>query len=295
MAEAQAQARVSPAEAAGSTALLVAAHARASAALRAQTLGMLSHLWLNLGTWHRSDVPRFVPQATRIVDAAQRHMASLTTAYLRRYGDLHGLHVPSPTAPLDVRNGVDKATEYERPFVEVWTALKDGKDLPEAVQQGQNRVENLAATDLQLAKTHTAREVMGKTPGVVGYRRVLEGTYSCGLCIVASTIRYHKGDLMPVHPGCDCGVEEIIGDKDPGRLINAGLLEDVHAAVKEKFGADSTAARKIPGVYNGKGDPTMYRDVIIVHHDGEIGPVLGVRGQDWTGPSDLKTTAPTGG
>ena len=155
------------------------------------------------------------------------------------------------------------------------------------MKAGQERLDSLAATDLQLAKTHTAQQALSRDARVVGYRRVLEGTYSCGLCIVASTQRYRKAELMPVHPGCDCDVVPIYGDRDPGRLINAGALADVHAAVKDRFGVDSEAARAIPRIYDGKGDPTLYRDVIVTHNHGEIGPVLGVRGQDFTGPADL--------
>lgn len=37
---------------------------------------------------------------------------------------------------------------------------------------------------------------------------------------------------------------------------------------------------------SGKG-AINYRDIIITHDHGELGPVLAVRGQDFTGPSDI--------
>jgi len=274
--------------AAAGTAILIAANARATQALRQRTLDLLNALWRGLGTWHRPDAERFAPQAAGIVAQAQLQMSHLTAAFLQAYAERLGTHIAaaSLTDLTDLRK-VDPLEEYARPFVDVWTALKDGKGLPDAVQAGQERLDNLAATDVQLAKTHTAQRALASDARIVGYRRVLEGTYSCGLCIVASTQRYHKAELMPVHPGCDCDITPIYGDHDPGRLLNAGTLADVHDAVRRRFGADSSAARAIPGIYNGKGDPTLYRDAIITHDHGEIGPVLGVRGQDFTGPSDL--------
>jgi hypothetical protein len=137
----------------------------------------------------------------------------------------------------------------------------------------------MAATDLQLAKTQTAQATFLATGNhIVGYRRVLEGPHSCGLCVVASTRLYHRSDLMPIHPNCDCSVFPVVSsDRDPGPLLNAGTLADVHSAIAAAFGADSTAARAIPGLMNGEHKPALYRDVLIEHHHGEIGPVLGVR------------------
>lgn len=286
---AQAPDRPNPVELAGSTSWLVAANSRATAQLRSTTLDMLRRLWASLGTWHRPDVERFTPSAAAILDAAQQHMGSLTAAYLTRYAELRGEHLSvTPVVDLaELRGGVDRATELERPFVDVWTALRDGKPLDVAVQQGGKRLDDIAGTDLQLAKTHTAKAALGSDERIVGYRRVLEGPSSCGLCIVSSTLRYHREDLMPVHPGCDCDVEPIYGTHDPGRLINAGRLEDVHAAIDDTFGTSSSAARLIPGVYDDKRKPVNYRDVIITHEHGEIGPVLGIRGQDFTGPGDI--------
>jgi hypothetical protein len=130
-----------------------------------------------------------------------------------------------------------------------------------------------AATDLQLAKTHSSRFVLGGKDHVVGYRRVLEGRKSCGLCIVASTQRYHKDDLMPIHGHCDCGVEPIFGDADPGQVVDTSTLEGVHAAIEERFGVSDRSGR----------DPVDFRQVLVTHEHGELGPVLAVKGQQFTG------------
>jgi hypothetical protein len=117
----------------------------------------------------------------------------------------------------------------------------------------------------------------------VGYRRVLEGAYSCGLCILASTQRYHKQDLMPVHPGCDCSVAPIIGTQDPGRTINDQMVLDVHAAIQDRFGTSEPGGRGI----RTADDLVDYRDLLITHEHGEIGPVLARRGDHFEGPSEV--------
>ncbi|MCW2901902.1 MAG: hypothetical protein JWO67_4167, partial [Streptosporangiaceae bacterium] len=190
-----------------------------------------------------------------------------------------------------VRNGANPVDVYGRPFNLVWRELADLPREPgsidKAIQDGLDRAVQTAVTDVQLTKTHTSQQVIQRTRGIAGYRRVLEGAYSCGLCIVDSTQRYHKKDLLPIHPGCDCSAAEIYADEDPAAAVNEYLLGDIHAAIAERFGASSPSAREIPGALNGKGQPLMYRDVIIVHQHGELGPILGVRGQDFTGLNDL--------
>lgn len=268
---------------------LQAAYAQQTQQLRNVTVAALVAAWLGLQSWRDPDIERFLQRAEPILAASLRRMSATTAWYLTRsLRDLTGRTRPVPTPQLEYpRGGVDPATVYARPFRDVWTAIADGKPLEQAVQDGQRRLENLAQTDLQLAKTHTAREVLAREDDIVGYRRVLEGAYSCGLCIVASTVRYHKADLMPIHPGCDCGIEPIHGDHDPGRTIDAQRLVDVHDAVHDRFGRDSPAAREIRGALNDKGEPVLYRDVLITHEHGELGPVLSVRGQKFTGPADV--------
>lgn len=271
---------------------LLAAYQASGVALRANVVAMLLNLWRNLGSWRNQDIERFVTQAVRIVQAGQQHTASLTVAQLVRASELAG-HSLSPTVPIAIAvsaRNVDPNIEYERPFHDVWRALGNGDDLQTAVDAGGQRLQTLAETDLQLAKTHTAREKLATNTNVVGYRRQLEGAYSCALCIVASTRMYHKAELMPIHPACDCSVDPIFGGEKTAVVLDPEILTNAHDAVAQRFGADSTAARRIPGAFKGNGDPLLYREVLITHEHGEIGPVLGIRGQHFTGP-DLVTSS----
>src|SRR3546814_20241866 len=89
--------------------------------------------------------------------------------------------------------------------------LSAGGSLAEAVRAGGNRLRSIAATNLQLAKTHTAAR-MGRAPF---YRRVLTGAENCALCVLASTQRDRLWDLLPLHPGVACNVEETIAANPP--------------------------------------------------------------------------------
>jgi hypothetical protein len=79
---------------------------------------------------------------------------------------------------------------------------------------------------------------------------------------VASTQRYHKGDLLPIHPGCDCGEMPLYGTDDPGQIINQQRLDATHEAVEARFGEFDRSAREID-----------YRNIMVADH-GEMGPVL---------------------
>lgn len=262
-------------------------------ALRSRVLGYISRSWGSLDSWREADIDRFVRAVAPAVTGGQRQVAALTDGYLAAVESaITGLPVRPVGVPADLVTdetirGVAVEDVYARTGPEVWTALSEGDTLPAAVEGGLRRALSMAASDLQLAKTHASRHILGQKDHVVGYRRALTGRKSCGLCVVASTQRYHKQDLMPCHPGCGCSVVPIVGDRDPGHVLDAAQLEQAHQAINDRFGAFNSGARDIPGVANPDGTPTQYRDVLVVHHHGELGPVLGVRGQHFTGPSDL--------
>lgn len=270
----------------------IAAYAQIVEQVRQRVIDFLTHLWRTMGSYHKSDVDTLTEQVVPVVLAGQRQVASLTDAYLSSlYGHMTG--EPSPpsgdglaaVAAYDVlREGKTPEDVYERPFIEVWAALKNGKSLDEAVQLGEQRLQNLAATDMQLAKTHASRAVLSGQERIVGYRRVLEGSYSCGLCILASTQRYHKEELMPLHNFCDCGTAPIFGNQDPGQVLNEQLVVDVHQAVADRLGKSNASGR-----LSQKGGKTLdYRQIVVTHQHGEIGPVMAIRGQHFDGPAQVK-------
>lgn len=283
-------------------ALIVQTYAQAVAATRARVLAYLLGLFGRLGDYSHPE--NFVPTAVSAVDGGQRVTAALTAAYLSQlYGLLSGDTSAPATIPIagmtdQALRGVGADEVYRRPFVTLWTDLSTGKPLADALSNAARRLDTLVQTDLQLATTHTARNVLAQQPKVVGYRRVLSGSgHHCGLCILASTQRYHISDLMPIHPNCACTVMPVIGTHDPGRSINSAVLttgdplgqtphgvniygpdsalelgdlvKPVHDAIRERFGHSSASG-------SGRID---YRHVMLTHEHGELGPVLTVKDQ----------------
>lgn len=245
-------------------------------------LAKMTRSWSGLGSWRSADVAAFQKAALPVLLAGERQVASLTTTYLERlYRDIAD---EASRVKLDfdevtgaALRGVDPSTVYERPFVQTWTALSDGVPFDEALQRGTNRLESLVKTDLQLARTHTARAVTAQQPGISYTIRVPIGEYNCALCLVAATQRYRKKNLLPIHPGCDCLVKTVKADFDPGQVIDEARLNAIHDAVEAALGTSDRSARAVD-----------YRKLIIQHTHGEIGPVLGFKGQRFTGPTDIR-------
>lgn len=238
---------------------LSAAHERAMRDIRLRTANAATRLWervapiddLALAEWLRGVQP--------IVMAGQRRAAATTDAYLAAYlSTVTG----EPTAPIgvtgvfgaDVRDGVPPSIVYERPVVTVRNALSQGLAAIRALEIGRARMQATVQMDVALTQRAAAREVFTRDERVVGYRRVPDGS-ACELCLLASTQRYHSEDLMPIHNRCGCSVEPIVGDRDPGQVIDREVLGRLKAD-------DIEGARQIADVR-----------LRIADH-GELGPVL---------------------
>lgn len=252
--------------------------ANALKGVRLHTLAAVQAAWRQLDLYYAVDTDRFAETVAPIIGGGQRATATLMQTYLSAY--VGGNNVPTvdlnDVSGAAVRNGANPIGVYQRAGKEVAKYLATGHTLDDAIEAGLRRALGTAATDLQLSKTWTARSMFTRMPGVVGYRRVPTGAETCGLCIVASTQRYHKANLMPIHPGCDCMVLPIIGTRDPGQTLDEQTLASAHDAIRERFGDID---------YGGRAPD--YRKVLITHEHGEIGPVIGVRGQHFTGPDDI--------
>lgn len=282
-------------------ALTAAQYTTLVGAVKRQVLAYLAAHWNSLKSWRDEDAELFARQAVPIVTGGQQQVSALTDAYLdQMYEHLAGEpapHVGTPLADVTgaaVRDGADPIDVYQRPFEQVWWKLSQGLSLQDAVKAGADRLNVLGATDMQLAATHTAQQALVRQPHVVGYRRILTNPKACGLCILASTQRYHRANLMPIHPRCDCAVAPIIGESDPGRVINSAMLTTgsmpvrangktadiygsdhlidlgdlgpaVHKAIRDTFGRSAANGRSID-----------YRKVVLVTHHDETGPTLTV-------------------
>ena len=117
---------------------------------------------------------------------------------------------------------------------------------------------------MQLAKVRASRQSMRGYPEEGQfYRRVLTGRENCALCVVASTQRYYRGDLLPIHPGCDCGVQPLPPGLAVNQVIDEDLLEQVHQITADRLGVSDRGGRT-----------PDYRKLLTVSEHGEYGPTL---------------------
>ena len=236
-------------------------------AIRQQITAFGQAYWDSLPHYRTSAVEDMIQAITPRVTAGQLRIADLTRAYLAQCARELGWKVVLPSIDQDeIRGarGVDPRVVYRRPAVDVYTALAAGKPLPQAAAEGRLRLTQLIGGDMQLAKVHASRQSMRGYPEEGQfYRRVLTGRENCALCVVASTQRYYRGDLLPIHPGCDCDVQPLPPGLAVNQVIDEGLLEQVHQITADRLGVSDRGGRN-----------PDYRKLLTVSEHGEYGPTL---------------------
>ena len=236
-------------------------------AVRTQITKFGEVYWDSMPNYRASAVEEMIDALVPRVTAGQLRIADLTRAYLARCAHELGWKLVVP--PLDKADilgarGVDPRTVYRRPAVDVYKALSDGKPVEQAVSEGRLRLTQLIGGDAQLAKVHASRQVLRAYPDTGSYyRRVLTGRENCGLCVVASTQRYYKEDLLPIHPGCDCDVQPLPPGAAGQQVIDEDRLEQVHKIAAERLGEADRGGRT-----------PDYRKLIRVEAHGEYGATL---------------------
>lgn len=250
------------------------------ATLRASMVQQAWALWFDLDSYRDDSVEPWLDLILPLVEAARETSSAATTTYMQIQLEMLGASDEEEEIPLEdliIRNGVPPEEVYSRPFKDVWTGLSKGKSLEDSVSDGANRLRQLVETDIQLSHTHSSRRIISTRKDVVGFRRVPTGAYSCALCLVASTQRYRKYNLMPIHPGCDCRVAPIVSEESVPQVVDRERLEQIHQAIERQFGMSARDARSID-----------YRKILLEENHGEYGPVLTVAKHNFTGPKDLK-------
>lgn len=242
--------------------------------------------WSSAGSWRESDVDRLVAQIVPKVQAGQIRTAQLTAVYLASLQSVRtGTQVAAVAVDRELvvaARGVAAETVYRRPAATMYASLSKGASLTTAVGHGLNRLQSLVATDQQLAKTAQARQSLGRG-GFQYMSRTLTGRENCALCAIASSQRYRVQDLLPIHPGCDCGVDVFSSNVDPGQVLEPERLELIHTAIEGEFGNTDRGARYL----DGRNDRSDYLDLIVTQQHGELGPVLTWRDQHFTSRADL--------
>ena len=261
---------------------LILGHQAAVRAIRASVTTYAATAWKGLGSYRDRDIDRLVQIVTPRVLAGQRQVAGLTDAYLAAVSGRRALGVdPKLVTGAAVRGGAAPTDVYRRPGSAVYAALAAGKTYPKAVTAGARRLQSLVSTDMQLAFRQQA-DISMQTSGFSRYGRVLTGAEDCALCVITSTQAYSTGDLLPLHPGCDCGVAPLEDGAEPGQVLDPELLGTLHAAVETQVGRFDSAGRDI-----GLGTGRDYTELIVSRDHGEYGPTLTWRSDHFAGPGDI--------
>jgi hypothetical protein len=243
---------------------------------------LASNSFTGLGSWRDKDISRFADTLGPALMGVKAKSAQVSIAYAQQVAQLAGKKYVAPSlAALDLstkalRNGANAVDVYSRPFVQMRMALAKGDSFTDALNVGSMNARQLARTEIQLSRREASLYSRKANDNVVGYLRTLTGSENCALCYTASTQRYRKGELLPIHPGCDCGEMPIYGDTDTGQVIDRQLLDKTHEAIDDRFGFSDVT---------GKTD-LDYRKIMVRDH-GEIGPMLTVRGHKFIGPNNL--------
>lgn len=244
------------------------------AGLRAQLVQQLFAIWYSLAEFSAETLIDFLEAVAPLVMATREASADASIAYLNLQLENLGRDVGTgypDLSNLDLRNGTSIEEAYSRPHKTVWTKLSQEIPFDLAVDYGAERLRQLAETDIQLSHTHSSRMLLSERNDIVGFRRIPTGDYTCALCMIASTQRYRKLDLLPIHPGCDCRVAPIVSDEPVAQVLDRDLLERVHQSVEDMFGFSDRSGKKID-----------YRKLIVVNDHGELGPLLGKAGDHFT-------------
>jgi len=248
--------------------------------LRSRAATSVSALWGTYGGFDDLNIVSFAPAAAEAVQAAQAATVNLIDGYFdalaREAGfpDLANAPRLDPTRHIgaSVRNGADPLDVYSRPAITGRSAMARGDSWEEAMGKAERRAVTTAETDVALANRSAAQEAM-QNRGVRFYRRTLTGR-SCVFCATASTQRYKTGELMPLHPRCDCGVAPIFGDKDPGQVLNKDLLDEIKRGnVPNYWNQKGFVEETDQGfIFEIGGKRTILRTNTVTH--GELGPTL---------------------
>jgi hypothetical protein len=247
---------------------LNAAYQAVSGRLTAAATNAVGARFSSLGSWRDDDVPAFVAGVSTTLLAVKRQSARLALAYYAQIALIEGERFVAPVVgsqalSTESLRGVPALTVYSRPFVSLRMALGSGALFSDALAAGIVRAKSLAGTEIALSRRATGLAARSGNRNITGYRRTLSGAENCSICEVAASNRYGRGDLMPIHAGCDCGEEPIYGSPLP-RVVAPD------EPVDSRFGSEVPTSADI-----------------IVHEHGELGPVLSIRGQHFTGPNDI--------
>lgn len=188
------------------------------AALRSTTAAQLARRWLALPDYSADMEDRWVELAAPVVAAGQGRAVSIQVAVLeRRLGRRLTFDRLAVLAAARI--------DLTQPFVALANALSTGADFDAAVESGRARAEGVGESAVQWASRSANSAATDQR--IVGWTRTV-GAGSCEWCQVVATQRYRTAESASFgHLRCSCGVDPIIGDRDPGQVLNEERLAEL--------------------------------------------------------------------
>lgn len=267
---------VDEAEATASAGAWVDQAATGAATTSANATQAAASAWSGFASWYSAAaVASQAELVSQTSAAAQDAVLGMFSQYVAELvALLSGTRVIVPQLTLQpVRNGADPLRVHSRPayvFREVFATT--GNEY-EAQRLAVERAIQVVETDIMLAARQAQMEAMEELR-ITSYRRVLRPELSdsgpCGLCVVAADRIYSIKELLPLHGRCKCETMPIVDGVDPGLNLNESDLRRIYAAA-----GDSQKAADLK------------RTRVVVNEHGELGPVLSLKGQKFTGPDNL--------
>lgn len=215
---------------------------------------------------HRDDrIDPFLNTVLPVVRAGQARAVALTSAYLSQKTKLSnpiGLDTDRLIGAA-VRNGIDPADVYKRPFVTTWSSIeKIGYAL--AIEKGLSRLRSTAEMDIAMS----ARDALlsfgeafnsagGSGSRIVGWVRVADPA-CCDFCQMLDGVRTGPSEPQPLHNNCGCTADPIEVDSSNASGIDSANLTP--------------------------GDTV---EQVRIEEHGEMGPLITDKADDFTSFADL--------
>ena len=175
-----------------------------------------------------SDINRFLDSVVPLSIAAQRALASVLAGYLVTVsGERGAVSLDLDSVSGDATRPEGMRDSWSIPTWSMFAALGAGVVFADAFAQARRDVETKAMTDLAFTQSMAIAQLSEDVAGLYGYRRILMGE-GCEFCALASDQVYNVGELLPLHPGCNCAVAPLMlterGVIDPADTMNQETL-----------------------------------------------------------------------
>lgn len=219
--------------------------------------------WARLPDYRDDRIPDFLGATLPVVQAGQRRAVALTSAYLARRMQMApvGLDTESLIG-ANVRNGVAPEEVYRRPFVTVWASIAT-LGLEAAVAKGLSRLTSTVDMDVAMSGRDSLLAFGRQSSDqIIGWTRVADPG-CCDYCLAIDGAHTGPDEPQPLHNRCGCTADPVTRTSEGGR---GGFLSHL------------TGALLAVGAVIGDA---------VIHMHGELGPVIGAKGDAFAGPDDL--------